>query len=98
MSSYADQAEIHQLCAEREIVSRSMDWLNNGGYLASISVAPPPGQMMIAVGGPVYMPPPTPPATIAQITNVLRDRLRDIDARLKALGVTDLPPSPGTGA
>jgi hypothetical protein len=94
MTDYSDVPQAHILWEERETVVRAMDMLDNDGWLASLTVNPAPGAPGMAAT--TTMQPPTPPNVVAMITNVLRDRLRDIDAQLADLGVTDTPPMADT--
>jgi hypothetical protein len=97
MTDYTNIPGANTLHQQREVVTQAIALLDGGGSLSSMSVAPKPiepgdapGPMMM-MGAQVYLPPPTPPATVAAVRDWLVQRQADLDAQLAAMGVTNPP-------
>lgn len=100
MTEYADIPDVNTLHSQREIVTNAITLIDNGGNVVNLTVSPVAGATPSASTMPasVYMPPPTPQATIDNIRAWLVTRQSDIDAQLAALGVVNPPPAAASAA
>lgn len=92
MTVYSDVPQVNVLYQQRENVTSCIAALDDGGQVSTISVVPPPGQMMMVMLSPVNVPQPTPPAILANTREILVQMQADIDAQLADLGVQETPP------
>jgi hypothetical protein len=109
MTAYSDVPQVNTLYLEQQQVQSAIDFLMNGGPIASMVVSPPPPDpeapvspaFMMAVS--IQLKPPNPPALVEAAIVALQARDDEIYAELAALGVTDPPvrkwkPTGATGA
>jgi len=98
MTAYSDVPQINSLYQQRETVTNAITMLDTGGALTCVTISPPSpaeGNPVAMMGSMIYLTPPTPPDTVANIRAVLVTMQSDIDSQLADLGVTDQPdPAP----
>jgi len=95
MTAYSDVPQINALYQQRELITRAIAMLDDGGSMTNMTIRPRPDESMTMMSVMIAIPPPTPPDTVANIRAVLVTMQSDIDSQLAALGVTDAPePAP----